>query len=588
MANNRGFTPEWLDELKRKNDIVSVVSKYVQLEQRGSKFWGCCPFHHEKTPSFCVDQYEGLFHCFGCKEGGDLISFVQKIESCDFHEAITRLAENAKMPLPEIVADDSIIKRKKEKDTILKVLDAAYKHYHENLYKPQAKPAQDYIKTRGFTRHELDDFAIGYSFDWNEMTNYLLSQGFTKEQLLLSGVAQTKDGNRIYDAMAERLVFPIFNSFGECIAFSARALQKTDFAKYKNTAETPVFQKGRTVFGIHLLKRLKQEKGLDNIVIVEGQIDVISMHRGGFKNTVAGLGTAFTADHARELKKLCNNIILCFDGDEAGEKATLRTIDILRNADMNVRIAVMPAGHDPDEVLKSENGKEKMAQILANAKPIMDYYIDSFLAKNNINTPNGKANFVKNVLEKLKTFSQPEQEAYLPRLRDLTNMPIDMLRRNLGINIMPTFEKKEEKVLPTRINGNKRAENFILASILHKKPFVDKRLDYAKLIENRASELEIIGSVAKVSSLFDIVDVENEPFWQDIVYFDFAEVKGSDEIYFSECVWSLAEEKLKQRKDEIMSGYKNSQDLNERRALLMSAQEVDKKIREKNLEDFYA
>ncbi|HCG58190.1 MAG TPA: DNA primase [Clostridiales bacterium] len=588
MAINRGFTPEWLDELKRKNDIVSVVSKYVQLEQRGSKFWGCCPFHHEKTPSFCVDPYEGLFHCFGCKEGGDLISFVQKIESCDFHEAITRLAENAKMPLPELVADDSIIKRKKEKDSILKVLDAAYKHYHENLYKPEAKPAQDYIKTRGFTRHELDDFAIGYSFDWNEMINYLLSQGFSKQQLLAAGVAQTKDGNRIYDAMAERLVFPIFNSFGECVAFSARALQKTDFAKYKNTAETPVFQKGKTVFGIHLLKRLKQEKGLENIIIVEGQIDVISMHRGGFKNTVAGLGTAFTADHARELKKLCNNVILCFDGDEAGEKATLRAIDIMRNADMNTKIAVMPNGQDPDEVLKSENGKEKMQKIIDSAKPIMDYYIDSFKAKNDLSKPDGKANFVKSVLERLKTFSQPEQEAYLPKIRDLTNMPIDMLRRNLGMNIMPTFEKKEEKVLPTRINGNKRAENFILASILHKKPFVDKRLDYKKLIDSRANEIDIIDSVSKVSSLFDIVDVENEPFWQDIVYFDFAEVKGSDEVYFNECVWSLAEEKYKQIKDEIMAKYKLSQDLNERRTYLVSAQEVDKKIREKNLEDFYA
>ena len=248
----------------------------------------------------------------------------------------------------------------------------------------------------------------------------------------------------------------------------------------------------------------------------------------------------------------------------------------------------MPNGQDPDEVLKSENGKEKMQKIIDSAKPIMDYYIDSFKAKNDLSKPDGKANFVKSVLERLKTFSQPEQEAYLPKIRDLTNMPIDMLRRNLGMNIMPTFEKKEEKVLPTRINGNKRAENFILASILHKKPFVDKRLDYKKLIDSRANEIDIIDSVSKISSLFDIVDVENEPFWQDIVYFDFAEVKGSDEVYFNECVWSLAEEKYKQIKDEIMAKYKLSQDLNERRTYLVSAQEVDKKIREKNLEDFYA
>ena len=586
--NARGLTPEWLDELKRKNDIVSVVSKYVTLEQRGSKFWGCCPFHHEKTPSFCVDQYEGLYHCFGCKEGGDVIRFVEKMESCDFHDAIVRLAENAKMEVPQIKADESVMKRKKEKDSAMKVLDEAAKHYHENLYKKEAKKAQDYIKMRGFTRHELEDFMLGYSMNWNELINYLLAKGFTKEQLLASGVAQSKEEGRLYDAMGERLVFPILNSFGECIAFTARALEKTDFAKYKNTAETVVFQKSKTVFGIHLLKKLKQEKGLNNIVIVEGQIDVISMHRWGFKNTVACLGTAFTAEHARELKKLCDEIILCFDGDEAGIKATLRAIEILKAADCKVKIAVLEKGKDPDETLKEEGGKEKMEKILANAKAVIDYYIDVELAKVDINKPDQKAEFVKNILERLKTFSQPEQEAYLYKIRDISGMPIDVLRRNLGINIMPTFEKKPKEVLTARINGNKRAETFVLASILHKKDYVDKRIDLKKLISGRDEEIDIIMSAPRISSLYDTVDVDGQVFWQDLIYFNFAEASENGAQYYSECVWSMAEEKLKQKKEEIMNAYKSSSDLAERRSLLISAQEVDKKIREKNLEDFYA
>lgn len=587
-SSNRGFSPDWLDELKRKNDIVSIVSKYVSLQQRGSKYWGCCPFHHEKTPSFCVDQYEGLYHCFGCKEGGDVITFVEKIESCDFQDAIQRLAENAKMEVPQISGDEGIIKRKKQKDVILKILDTAAEHYHHNIYKPEAKKAQDYIKTRGFTRHELEDFKIGYSFNWNELISFLLKQGFSKEDLLASGVAQTKEGDRLYDAMAERLVFPIFNSFGECIGFTARALEKTDFAKYKNTAETMVFQKGKVVFGMHLLKRLKQEKGLKNIIIVEGQIDVISMHRAGFKNTVACLGTAATSDHARELKKLCDEVVLCFDGDEAGIKATLRSIDIFKNAGFKVKIACLPNGQDPDEVLKHQNGKEKMGQIIDNAKAIMDYYIDLELEKHDLTKPEEKAGFVQNVLDRLKTFSEPEQESYIFKIRDLTAVPVDSLRRSLGITIMPTFEKEQKPVLVNRINGNKRAETFILASVLHKKDFVPNNLNFNKLIDGKNEEIEIIKSTQRVSTLFDKVDVENEPFWQDLIYFNFAEAKGNEKQYFDECVWTLAEEKLKQKKDELMNNYKSSQDLNYRRSLLIQVQDVDKKIRDKNLEDFYA
>lgn len=588
MKSSCGLTPEWLDELKRKNDIVSVVSKYVTLEQRGSKFWGCCPFHHEKTPSFCVDQYEGLYHCFGCKEGGDVIRFVEKMESCDFHDAVVRLAENAKMEVPQMKADESVMKRKKEKDSAMKVLAEAAKHYHENIYKKEAKKAQDYIKLRGFTRHELEDFMLGYSISWNELISHLTALGFSKEELLSSGVAQSKEEGRLYDAMGERLVFPILNSFGECIAFTARALEKTDFAKYKNTAETIVFQKSKTVYGIHLLKKLKQEKGLENIVIVEGQIDVISMHRWGFKNTVACLGTAFTAEHARELKRLSDEIILCFDGDEAGTKATLRAIEILKAADCKVKIAVLDKGKDPDETLKEEGGREKMQKILDNAKAIVDYYIDVELAKVDLSKPNEKAEFVKNILERLKSFSQPEQEAYLYKIRDISGMPIDILRRNLGINIMPTFEKKKPEVLTARINGNKRAETFILASLLHKKEYVNKALDLKKLIEGRDEEIALILSAPRLSSLFDIVDVEGQAFWQDLIYYNFAEASDNGAQYYNECVWSMAEEKLKQKKEEIMNAYKSSSGLGERRNLLISAQEVDKKIREKNLEDFYA
>lgn len=582
---NTGFSPKWLDELKRKNDIVSVVSKYVQLEQRGNKFWGCCPFHREKTPSFVVDQYDGLFHCFGCKEGGDVISFVQKIESCNFHDAVVRLAEMAKMPLPEISGDENLIQQKKARDTTLKILDLAKKHYHANIYLPSAIQAQQYIKKRGFSRHELEDFEIGYSLNWNELIDYLLKQGFTAKQLLDSGVAQTKDSGKLYDAMGGRLVFPILNSFGECIGFTARALEKTDFAKYKNTAETKVFQKSKVVFAINLLKKLKQEKGLSKIIIVEGQIDVISMHRAGFKNTVACLGTALTQDHARELKRLCENITLCFDGDEAGIKATLRSIGILQEAGCNVRVARLPKGLDPDELLK-EQGKETMEKIIENATDTIDYYIELALEKYDLSRPDEKGKFTKEILSKLNGLTPAEQDPYLFKLRDLTQTPVDTLRRSLGITIMPTFEKPEKSVLSERINGNKRAVRFILASLLHKKDFVNKDIDYSLLLKEDVDVLNIINSVSRVSGLFDRVEAEDQ-YWQDLIYFNFAEAKGNEKQYFDECLWTLVEERYKTEKDDIMAEYKSSQNLDERKALLVKAQQVDKKIREKNLEDFF-
>ena len=370
-----GYQTDWLDELKRRSNIVTVISKYVRLEHKGRKYWGCCPFHNEKTPSFCIDEDEGFYHCFGCKESGDVITFVEKMESCDFMDAVKILAEQNHMDLPEINhANEDVMKKKEEKERVLKVLEEAYKHYVANLYLSSAKKAQDYIKSRGFTKRELDDFKIGYSNSWTEIITYLKSKGFSYDDMVKAGIAVKKDDGNYFDAMGNRLIFPIFNSFNECIGFSARVLEKSDFAKYKNTAETIVFQKNKVVFGINLLKKLKQEGLLKKIIFVEGQIDVIAMHRAGFRETVACLGTALTENHAKELKKLCDSAILCFDGDGAGIKATLRSIEILRQAGFNIKIATLPEGLDPDEVLKKQ-GKDKMEEYLNNSLSVMDYLI---------------------------------------------------------------------------------------------------------------------------------------------------------------------------------------------------------------------
>ena len=591
MKDN-GYT-KWLDELKRKVDFVGIVSKYVQLQQRGRNFWGCCPFHHEKTPSFSIDPYEGFYHCFGCKEGGDVIRFVQKMENCSFPDAVAMLAKSCNMEVPIFKQDESVVQKKKEKDQILKILALAATHYHENLYQPDAKKAQDYIKMRGFTRHELDDFYIGYSKNFNEIITFMKSQGIKDEDMFKAGLIQkNQERNSYYDTQGGRLVFPIYNSYNDCIGFTSRLLEKSDYAKYKNTPDSPVFDKSRTVFAINLVKKYKNEIGLKNIIIVEGQIDVIAMHRAGFKNTVACLGTALTADHARELKRFTDNIVLCFDGDEAGIKATLRAIDILRTAGLEVKIVSLPEGKDPDEILK-EKGKDYLREQIDNAKPIMDFYIDYELKRFNLKNPDDKGKFVKACLGHLKKLALSSlQEPYLAKLRDITNIPIDVLRRDLGIvgqdqpQTKELSKPKEEEKIVIKEGGNEKATKFILASLIHKKPYIRQNFNYRKLLPNRDYIFDLIDQKLSISQIYDRCDVDNDVMLSDLIYFNFAVFAGIEERYFEECLKVKYEEILKQKKEEITVAFKAQEDLTERRKLLEKLAEVNKKLLEKKLEDF--
>ena len=588
---NKGYSTDWLYQLKQKNNIVSILSRYIHLERKGGKYWACCPFHNEKTPSFTVSEDEGFFYCFGCKESGDVISFVQKYESCDFSEAVAILAKNAGMEVPEFKGDENTKNKKQEKERVLKLLDLTYKHYQENLYLKEAKPAQEYIKKRGFTKRELDDFKLGYSLNWTEMVEYLRRQGFTYKEMLDAGVVQKKN-DHYYDVMAERLIFPIFNSFNECVGFSARILVPSDYAKYKNTAETVVFQKGRVVFGINLVKALKQKQGLDKIIVVEGQIDVIAMHRAGFKSTVACMGTALTKENAKELKKLSSNIVLCFDGDEAGIKATVRSIDILKEEGFNVLIASIPDKHDPDEILK-EQGKEGLEKIIENALPATDFLIQTELKKYDLDKTDEKGLFAKASLEHIKKLSSnSEQEVYLEKLRNITNIPIDILRRDL-IKIASnqkeakTEENKDKTVLSSRENGNIRAIRFILGSLIFKKPFINQRIDYKKLLPRHQELIDLAMKGTPISSYYDYFDVENYPLLKDCLGMDFEEYKDADKRYFDECLWLIANGKLVNEQSELAEKFKNCEDKDERLKIMQRLNTLNRLIREKRLEEFY-
>lgn len=586
---NKGYPADWLYQLKQKNNIVSIIGRYVHLEKKGGKFWACCPFHNEKTPSFTVNEDEGFFYCFGCKESGDVISFIMKYESCDFSQAVNILAKNANMEVPEFNGDKDIVEKKNKRDRVLKLLDELYKHYQQNLYLKEAKPAQEYVKKRAFTRHELEDFKIGYSLDWTEAIDYLTKKGFTYNEMVDAGVAQFKN-NHYYDVMAQRLIFPIFNSFNECIGFSARILVPTEYAKYKNTAETIVFQKGRVVFGINLVKALKQREGLDKIIIVEGQIDVIAMHRAGFKNTVACMGTALTKENAHELKKLSNKVCLCFDGDGAGIKATKRSIDILDAEGFEIRVVSLPEGKDPDEIIK-EYGKEKIEQIIDNALAPTDYLIETDLKNFDLNSADERGKFVSSALShisKLKLDSA--QEPYIEKLKKLTNIPIDILRRDLekikSGQARQEEEKTDESVLISRENGNIKAIKFILGSLIYNKSYVDKNIDYKKLLPRYKEVIELAEKGTKISSYFDYLDIDSMPLIKECLNFD-PEDNQNSATYFNESLWSIASNYLLEKQKPLFKEFNTCQDETRRQEIMLEINKINKQLKGKNLEEFY-
>lgn len=580
------FSVEWLQELKRKSDLVSIASNYLRLEQKGRRFWACCPFHNEKTPSFSINAEDGIYYCFGCKESGDVIKFVEKMENIDFYDAVKLLADKAGMQVPELETSEEAGKKQKLKERLLEALSLAQKHYEENLYSKDAIEAQQYIKKRKFTRRELIDFKIGYSKDWTDIVDYLHQKGFSDYELVTAGICGKKN-DRVFDVLAGRLVFPIFNAFNECIGFSARALQKTDFAKYKNTAETPVFQKGKVVFSINLLKKLKQQEGLDKIILVEGQMDVIAMHKGGFKNTVACMGTALTKDHIQELKRYSKNIVLCFDNDGAGEKATLRAIELFRGEGVDLKVTSLHGGKDADEVLNNL-GSEELEKMIDNAEPYMNFLISYYKKQYDLSKPEEKGKFVKAILAEIKKLELDiEREPYLDIVRDLTLIPIEVLRRDLGGKIKVEEPKKEKEEIKSVEGGNIKAVEFILSSLLHHKDFVNNQIDYYKLLDGYERYLKIMELNMPLSSLYDLEGTSEDKLLLNMINYNFSLYENVEEKYFNECVWMIAEEKLKRQQSKLNSEYKNCDDLNKRAEIAKELGKIARDLKNKNLEVFY-
>jgi len=350
------YSDELIDEIRNKNDIVDVISQYVTLKRSGRNFFGLCPFHNEKSPSFSVSPDKQIFHCFGCGVGGNVYHFLQKMENISFLEALEQLASNAGVQLPssENDVDNKLIELKSK---VYKINEIAANFYHERLYKPEAKEAQEYIKKRKLDNRTLKNFLIGYSGKFNELYLELKKHGFSDEEILASSLVNKNENGTFIDRFRRRLMFPIQDTRDRFIAFGGRVLDNSK-PKYINSPENIVYHKGRYLFGLNVAKREQVKK----LIIVEGYMDAISLHQRGIPNVVASLGTALTEQQGRLLRNSSEQIIIGYDADDAGQAATIRGLEILQNLGCDIRILQIYGAKDPDEFI-TKYGSEKFENV---------------------------------------------------------------------------------------------------------------------------------------------------------------------------------------------------------------------------------
>lgn len=579
----KGFDQKFIDELKSKNDIVDVISRYVQLEQRGGAFWGRCPFHHEKTPSFCVNAREQFFYCFGCHKSGDVITFISEIESLDFSDSVKFLAERVKMPLPEVRYDDDKIKEeKKRKERLLSLLKDSAKFYCDNLHKKECPNHAKYVLKRGIDTNTLTMFGIGASLDYHGLVNHLKGLGYTYQEMVDSGAVGKSEKNgevNYYDALANRLIIPVIDQFGNVIAFCGRIIEdRKDVGKYVNTKETTVFSKGKTLFNLNNLKKFKNEKGLDGVIIVEGHMDVISMVQAGIQNVVASMGTALTKDQARILKRYSDRVYISYDGDFAGQKASIRGLEILKEEGLDVKVVSLPEGMDPDDVVK-KLGVEEYRKLLLSAMPLIDFKLDILKKTYDINSVDGKRKYVSGAIKVIRESTSPaEQEDLLKTVRDVTGTTFEALKRELYSLESP---KAVKETIPQYNDetGDKTAiaERFILYSYLFRKPYA---------LETDIHTIEFINPTAKEIADYIIKRTDGgETVSFNNLYEEFSE--GTEELskiagletnggksldestYFNDCIKTLALENINVEVSRLMQIASNAKDTETRKQVTM-------------------
>lgn len=415
------LSDDFLAELRQRADIESIVSSYVNIKRTGRISKGLCPFHNEKTPSFTVYPDTQSYYCFGCGSGGDVITFIKNIENLDYIDAVRFLADRAGMDMPEENTYDFAMNKRR-----LRILEAnreAAKFFHNCLKTDGGKAGYAYFKNRGLTDDIIKRFGLGFAPDsFSALSDYMQQKGYTRDELLLANLARSsKNGGRIYDNFRNRVIFPIIDIRGNVIAFGGRVMDDSK-PKYLNTSDTPVYKKSQGVFALNLAKK----SGKDSLILCEGYMDVIAMHQAGFTNTVAGLGTALTAEQAHLLSRYASEILISYDADEAGQKAASKALTIFKNTPAKIKVLHLSGGKDPDEIIRNY-GPEKMRSIISGAANEIEFRLLADRNKYDITTDDGKRQYLLSAASFLAEFGPIERDIYASRIADELSVSKDAI-----------------------------------------------------------------------------------------------------------------------------------------------------------------
>lgn len=481
-----------IQKIKNKLDIVDVVSNYVSLQKKGRDYWGCCPFHTEKTPSFQVKVDHQYYRCYGCNKKGDIFNFIMEIEKIPFGEALERLAQKAGVELPENTIDPEYAKKKKEVQKIYEINKETAKFYYNVLKTEQGEVALNYFANRGLTKETIMKFGMGYSPNFHSLIEYLTSLGYSISSMKSAGVIGINEKGNPYDFFAERVIIPIISANGKILGFTGRSLEKKPaFGKYKNTGTTLVFNKGKTLFGLNLYKQNVPPSN-KALILVEGHMDVVSMFQAGIKNVVASMGTALTQEQCKEIKRYAEVVYVSFDGDSAGQDATLKGLTLLKNEGLEVKVVQLKDNLDPDDYVKLY-GKEGYLKLIDESIPLIDYKLKVIEEKYKFNSYDERVKYAKEAIGILNELDELEKGIYIQKVSKISGLSQERINdatQNSVKNKVTNNNIKKEENKKIYNDANTLAERFVLASMIFSKNYV--KLDEIEPIFFKTKEHQAI------------------------------------------------------------------------------------------------
>ena len=540
------YSDEIIEEVRQNNDVVDIISQYVHLTRKGRNYFGLCPFHSEKSPSFSVSPDRQIFHCFGCGVGGNVYTFLMKIEGITFKESLEQLAERANIQLPTL-DNGADTAREELKAKVYKVNEFAANFYHQNLYQPNAKIGQEYVKKRKMNKETLEAYRIGFSGKFDELYKALKTQGFGEKEILESGLVNKRDSGTYIDRYRDRLMFPICDVRGKVIAFGGRILDDSKIKdpkypqpKYINSPENVVYSKGRHLFGLNVAKKYAEKK----LLIVEGYMDVISLHQRGITNVVGALGTALTEQQGWLLRKSTEQVILGFDADGAGQTAIARSMEILQKMGCDMRVLQIEGAKDPDEyIVKYGEGRFKLA--MDNAISLVEFKVKNLKNTLNLENTGDKIKFLNKIAEILaKVNNTIEREIYIEKIAkgyniskeaiyaevnkliytgmkdnkilQSKNIEIKHVEKKVQATIGEDIEKRENTIIAILLDNNKEIFNKIKEKI---KPEDFKNETNKKIAEQLYEELE--NENTNINKIIDTFDEETQSHITKIMATDY-------------------------------------------------------------------